>query len=132
MRRARDNTTTGHANIRDKVSNGRLLSQGVDLRKAPGRRFAHLVRSAIEEAGGEVTEAELNLIKQSVALQMQAERMQEAIARGEDIDPDQLIRVSSTSKRLLEAIGSKAKPPPTGQELLQAHLASKTEGNGNG
>jgi hypothetical protein len=98
-------------------SNGRLLSKSVDLRSAAGRRFRHLVQSHIEDFGGEanLTEADLGLIKQSVALQLHAEQMQEAIVRGEKVDADALIRISGISRRLLETISGKSertKPAP--------------------
>jgi hypothetical protein len=115
----------------DKVSNGRLLSKAVDMRSAAGRRFRHLVQSHIEDLGGaeHLTEADLGLIKQSVALQLQAERMQEDIVNGRAIDPDQLIRVSSTSKRMLETITARVeanKPPPlTPLQVWQAERSAK-------
>jgi hypothetical protein len=117
----------------DKVSNGRLLSKAVDMRSAGGRRFRHLVQSYVAELGGveHLAESDFSLIKQAVALQMQAEAMQESIVRGEAVDPDALIRVSSTSKRMLEAITTRVeanKPPPlTPLQVWQAERAAKVE-----
>jgi hypothetical protein len=65
-------------------------------------------------------------VRQAVALQLQAERMQEAIVRGETVDADQLIRVSSTSKRLLEIIAKKTgKREPTKGQTLMDYLTRK-------
>jgi hypothetical protein len=58
---------------------------------------------------------------------LRAEQLQAAIVRGEDVDDDQLIRISSTSKRILEAISAKAtkrKAPASGD--LQSYLAGRS------
>jgi hypothetical protein len=67
---------------RDKITNGQLL-MNFDLRSSPGRRFRHLVDCYSRELGPESSDAELSLVREAVALQLQAERMQEAIVRGE-------------------------------------------------
>jgi hypothetical protein len=124
MHATRSNVSYARSTTRDKVSNGRLLGTHVDLRSAAGRRFRYLVASYADELGGELSEAERSLVRQAVTLQMQAERMQEAVVRGEAIDSDVLIRLSSTSKRLLGVIagktGKRAEAP--GSEL-EAYLA---------
>jgi hypothetical protein len=127
MRNQRDAVKTPSANLLDKVSNGRLLSKSVDLRTAAGRRFRHLVQSHIAEFGGvdNLTEADLGLIKQSVALQLQAEQMQEAIVRGEKVDADALIRISGISRRLLETISVKAEQSKPVLTPLQAWHAAR-------
>jgi hypothetical protein len=83
-----------------------------------------LVQSYAAELGGELTEPERALVRQAVALQMQAEAMQEAIVAGEKVDPDLLIRVSSTSKRLLSIIaGNTGKREPSAGPTLAEYLA---------
>ena len=66
-----------------------------------------------------MSEAEKSLVRQAVALQLQAERMQEAIVRGEAVDSDQLIRLSGTSKRMLSIIAAKTgrRDQPDGPSL---------------
>jgi hypothetical protein len=107
MRAARKDIGPGPSKALDKVSNGTRMLAHVDMRSAAGRRFRHLVEAYSAELGPELSEAELSLVRQACALQLQAERMQGAIVRGETIDADQLIRVSSTSKRLLGIIAGK-------------------------
>ena len=104
---ARREIAPGRNRALDKVSNGTCLLPDVDMRSASGRRFRHLVGAYSDELGNNLSEAELSLIRQAVALQLEAERMQAAIVRGEAVDADQLIRVSSTSKRLLNIIADK-------------------------
>ena len=56
---------------------------------------------------------------------LRAEQLQTAIVRGEDVSNDELVRISSTAKRLLEAIRAKAdKRKPAGPTLAD-YLARK-------
>jgi len=130
MRNQRNTVKTAASNLLDKVSNGRIVSKEVDLRSRGGRRFRHLVEAHVAEIG-EVTESELGLVKQAVSLQMQAERMQEQIVRGEAVDADALIRISGISRRLLATISDKAKASapagPTLADIVAAHDAAEKE-----
>jgi len=102
------------------------MLEGVDGRSAGARRFRDLVNAYEAELGGVLSEAERSLVRQAVGLQLQAERMQGAIVRGEPVDSDALIRVSSTSKRLLAVIAAKAgKRKPTDKPNLKDYLAAK-------
>jgi hypothetical protein len=118
-RAARKEISPGRSKTLDKVSNGTRMLAHVDMRSAAGRRFRHLVDAYSAELGTELSEAELSLVRQACALQLQAERMQGAIVRGEVVDSDALIRVSSTSKRLLSIIASKTgkREAPVGPSL---------------
>jgi len=90
----------------------------IDCRTIAARRFRVLADAYAAELGGDLTEAERSLISQAVSLQLEAERLQSAIVRGEIIDTDQLIRISSTSKRLLGIIAGKAgKREPAGPSI---------------
>jgi hypothetical protein len=106
------------------------LLENVAGRSSSARRFRDLTHAYSAELGGELSEAERSLARQVVALQLQAERMQEMIVGGENVDADQLIRISSTSKRLLGIIASrtgKRKQPAslTLAEYLAAEQAEK-------
>jgi hypothetical protein len=82
-----------------------------------------LVDAYSNELGGELSEAERSLVRQAAALQLQAEKMQEAFVQGQPVDADQLIRVSSTSKGLLGIIAGKTgKRKPAAGPTLQAYL----------
>lgn len=96
------------ATNRSAVSNRSRILDGVDGRSAGARRFRDICRSYELEAGGHVSDVERDLIRQAAGLTLRAEQLQAAIVRGEDIDNDQLIRISSTAKRVLEAISAKA------------------------
>jgi hypothetical protein len=73
--------------------------RAVDKRRpAIGRRFRYLVGSNAAELGGELSEAERSLVRQAVALQLQAERMQEAIVKGGWVTGSAAIPTIRTSK----------------------------------
>jgi hypothetical protein len=59
----------------------------VDLRSSSGRRFRHLVESYSRALGDKVSEAELSLVRQAVALQLQAERTQETMSAANPSTP---------------------------------------------
>lgn len=48
------------------------------------------------------------MVKQAAALAIQSEMMQAAIINGEPVNSDELIRISSEVRRILDAIGEKA------------------------
>ena len=93
---------------RSAVSNRSRLLDGVDGRTATARRFRDICRAYEVELGGPVSEVERDLIRQAAGLTLRSEQMQAAIVRGEMVDNDQLIRISSTARRVLESISSKA------------------------
>jgi len=69
------------------------------------RRLNRLVRDLADDLGFErVTVAERAALFQLAALNLQVELIQQAIVRGEDIENDVLIRLSSEARRLLNAL----------------------------
>lgn len=124
----RHNTPISSTN-RSAVSNRSRILDGVDGRSAGARRFRDICRSYEEEAGGVVSEVERDLIRQAAGLTLRAEQLQSAIVRGEAVNNDELIRLSSTSKRILEAIHAKAaKRKAPASNDLQAYLAGRVAG----
>jgi len=110
---------------RSRVSNRSRILPGVDGRSALARRFRDICRSYELEAGGEVSEVERDLIRQAAGLVVRGEQMQAALIRGEPVNNDELVRISSTAKRLLETIRAKAdKRQPARGASLQAYLAT--------
>lgn len=96
----------------------------VDRRTVAARRFRDICRSYELEAGGDVTAVERDLIAQAAGLVMRAEQMQAALIKGEPVNNDELVRISSTAKRLLDTIRAKAdKRKPAGPDL-QSFLAA--------
>jgi hypothetical protein len=113
---------------RSVVSNGKQLHANavpVDGRSHHARRFRDIIQSYVDEIGGTLTESEMGLIRQAAALALRCEQLQAAIARGEQIDDDLLVRISGTAKRLLGAIGSKGADRKPGAPNLADWLAER-------
>lgn len=108
---------------RSRVTNGKRSLEGIDGRSAGARRFRDLMESFGSDLGGlhQLTEAERALVKQAASVTIRAEQLQAAIVRGEAVDPDELTRLSNTSRRLLASIRRRAAPKPT----LADHLAKR-------
>ena len=118
-------THRGRNKHRDAVSNGRLLPKGVDLRSVEGRGFLHLVESYTAELGGSLSEVERVMVKQCAAISMRCEVLQAKLVAGEDVDTDDIIRLTSESRRILSDLKAKtAKNKPAGPSL-QDFLAQR-------
>lgn len=104
MQHDRNDTVTALPTTRSKVSNGTRLLANVDLRSSSARRFRDLVRSFEAELGGQLSELERGMVKQAAALSLKTEQMQEAIVRGDTVDSDALIRLSSEARRILTSL----------------------------
>src|ERR1035437_6296617 len=116
---ARTSTTN-----RSAVTNGSNLLVGIDGRSPAARRFRDLVTAYTAEIGGDLTEVERGLVKQAAALTLTAEGMQADIINGKPVDPDALIRVTSTAKRILGAISAKAAKNKPAAPNLASYLAA--------
>jgi hypothetical protein len=123
---ARSSTTN-----RSAVTNGSKLLVGIDGRSPTARRFRDLVAAFEAEIGGNLTEVERGLVKQAAALTIRAEQLQADIVNGKPVDSDALIRISSTAKRILGAIGEKAarrkQSEPTLEEYLDRRAAAEAD-----
>ncbi len=110
----------------------RRARQRVPGRRTPRaaiRRFNDLVVQFTAELGGRerLNIAEHEMVRQAAAIMLRAEQLQAAIVRGERIDPDELIRLSSEGRRVLRSLGIKnggAKPQPPPWSPLRARLAA--------
>src|SRR5215218_10200066 len=88
---------------RSAISNGSRTLEGVDGRTSGARRFRDLMKAFAAEYGGLalLSEPERALVRQAASLTLENERLQVAIAKGERVDGDLLIRLSSESRRAL-------------------------------
>ena len=101
---------------------------GLDGRSAEARRYRDLAMSYSDDLGGadKLTEAQRTLIMQAATLQVQAERVQASVLRGEDVNSEQLTRLSNSTIRILSQLGIKRQKPdatPTLSEYLAAKAA---------
>jgi hypothetical protein len=100
---ARSSTTN-----RSAVTNGTKLLVGIDMRSPTARRYRDLVQAYSAEIGGDLSQTEMAMIKTAAGLAVQAEMMQADIVNGKIVDSDDLIRLSSEVRRILDAIAEKA------------------------
>ncbi len=95
--------------LRSRLTNGLHALPGVDGRSVDARRYRDLAIAFADEAGGaaNLSEAEQALVRQAAALTMQAEKLQGAAVRGEDVDLEQMTRLSNSATRALTRLGVK-------------------------
>jgi hypothetical protein len=90
------------------------------------RRFNGLVaKLAAERGAGALGVVEFEMVRQAAAMMLRAEQLQAGIVNGEEIDPNELIRLSSEGRRILRSIRIGAKPgasPPPPWSPLRAKL----------
>jgi hypothetical protein len=113
---------------RSKVSNRSRVHQTADERSAGARRFRDLIE-AFSEGLGELSEADLAMVRTAAALTIKSEQLQAALAAGEAVDSDALIRLAGTTRRSLAAISAKRqdKPAPTLADYMAARAAELEE-----
>lgn len=106
------------------MTNGTKLLVGIDMRSPTARRFRDLVQAYKAEIGGILGEPEMAMVKTAASLSLSNELMQARIVNGEPVDADNLIRLSSEVRRILDALTEKAgKRKPAGPTLSQIILA---------
>ena len=88
------------------MTNGKMVA-GVDGRSAEARRYRDLLISFADDCGGAaaLTETQRALVRQAAALTIQAEKLQGAMLRGEDVDVEQQTRVANSLSRTLSRLG---------------------------
>lgn len=125
MQTQRRHTGPNCLTTRSRQSNGKQLLPSVDGRTTTARRYRDICRSYEAECGTPVSEVERDMIRQAAGLTLRAEQLQAAIVRGEAVDDDQLIRLSSTARRLLTAIAAKAAKRKPAAPGLADYVARK-------
>jgi hypothetical protein len=110
--------------LRSRITNGSKMVAGLDGRSAEARRYRDLVISYADDLGGsdKLTEAQRTLIAQAVTLQVQSERVQASVLRGELVDVEQLTRMANAAMRILTRLGLKKSctPAPSLADVLRA------------
>jgi hypothetical protein len=115
------------------TKNGRMASEQRPrpTELARRRRLNKLVRVLADDLGYDrVTVAERAALFQLAALNLQVELMQQAIVRGDQIENDELIRLSSEVRRLLNALRRRSAQLQAAPTLDQYLAQRTTEGAG--
>jgi hypothetical protein len=93
---------------RNAVTNGsRLHRRGIDGRTRDAKRFRDLFESFVESLGGKagLSEADRALARMAASLTVKSEAMQAEVAKGVEVDTEQLVRVSNSLSRVLGRLG---------------------------
>jgi hypothetical protein len=95
----------GKRPFRSAIANGKLLP-GIDGRGRLARRFRDVTEALTRElrTGEALSTAQTALIRQAALIIVQTEEMQLAAARGDAIDPDDVVRLSAIALRILSKL----------------------------
>ena len=112
------------ATSRSRVSNGKVLVDGIDGRCAGARRLHDIIADLTDDLGGDLGQAETLQVRTVASLVLHAERLTADMINGQPVDSEELTRVSNSAARLLAAL--RRRPRSKGKRLsLDEHLAAK-------
>ena len=116
--------------VRSATTNDLLALRGVDGRSVIARRYRDVAIALADDLGGQekLGEPTKILVRQAAALAVQVESLQAKIVAGEDIDLEQLTRLSNVLGRTLQRLGLK-KPARKPTSPLAQHFAGPPERN---
>jgi len=102
---------------------------GIDGRSAAARRYRDLTIAFAADLGGpdKLSEADKALIRQAAALMVRTEDLQGAIVRGDEVDDEQIVRLTNAVARALAAIRRKVRKHGANAPDLAAYLAAKAK-----
>src|SRR5580693_4960305 len=113
--------------VRSATTNDPLLLRGVDGRSMVARRYRDVAIALADDLGGQdkLSEPSKILVRQAAALTVQVEGLQSKIVSGEDVDVEQLTRLSNVLGRTLQRLGirKRVSPAPTIADYLAARDA---------
>jgi hypothetical protein len=94
-------------NSRSKVTNGRGLFVEADGRSAWARRARDLAEAHVADLGGveRLSEAQRQLVRRAVAMEIELEKMEGQLAEGAAVDLDSYGRNANSLRRILVTIG---------------------------
>ena len=93
--------------VRSAVTNDPLMLRGVDGRSMVARRYRDVAIALADDLGGQdkLSEPTKILVRQVAALTVQVESLQSKIVSGDDVDLEQLTRLSNVLGRTLQRLG---------------------------
>jgi hypothetical protein len=114
---------------RSRVGNKKSLFISGDQRTAFARRFREIFESHVADLGGdaELSEAQRQLVRRLTTLELELERQESAMSRGEPINVDLYSTVVNTARRLTEELGLRkvSKDPSDDLGSFLAKLAAE-------
>jgi hypothetical protein len=120
----RSNVAKRPLTVRSAVTNDPLFLRGVDGRSVVARRYRDVAIALADDLGGQdrLSEPSKILVRQAAALTVQVETLQTKIVSGEDVNLEQLTRLSNVLGRTLQRLGLR-KPRARPASPLAAHFA---------
>jgi hypothetical protein len=111
--------------VRSATTNDPLLLRGVDGRSMVARRYRDVAIALADDLGGQdkLSEPSKILVRQAAALTVQVEGLQSKIVSGEDVDVEQLTRLSNALSRMLHRLGLKRAPAKREASTLADHFS---------
>jgi hypothetical protein len=116
--------------VRSATTNDPLLLRGVDGRSVVARRYRDVAIALADDLGGQdkLSESSKILVRQAAALTVQVENLQSTIVAGEDVDLEQLTRLSNVLGRTLQRLGLR-KPRARPTSPLAEHFSKPPVGS---
>jgi hypothetical protein len=113
--------------IRSALTNDPLALRGVDGRSMVARRYRDVAIALADDLGGQdkLSEPSKILIKQAAAMTVQVEGLQSKIVSGEDVDIEQLTRLSNVLGRTLQRLGLKRAASKSTKLTVPEYLAQR-------
>ena len=117
--------------VRSAATNDPLFLRGVDGRSMVARRYRDVALALADDLGGQdrLNEPSKILVRQAAALTVKVEELQSKIVTGEDVDLEQLTRLSNVLGRTLQRLGLR-KPRARPTSPLAAHFAQPSKAVG--
>lgn len=129
MQAVRKQTVPTLSRTRSAVTNNPWTLPGVDMRSASGRLFRDLCHKLATEIGGELSLAEQFQVRAAATCLVRAAEMQDDVVNGKPVSVDEVVRLSSESRRILAPIMAKAAArKPAAVPSLSDYLASRGDG----
>jgi hypothetical protein len=105
--------------IRSKITNDPLAVRGVDGRSMAARRYRDVAIAIADDLGGQdlLSEPSKILVRQAAGMTVAVEDLSAKVVAGEDVDLEQLTRLSNVLGRTLQRLGLKKPAAPRGPTL---------------
>jgi hypothetical protein len=105
--------------IRSKIANDPLAVRGVDGRSMAARRYRDVAIAIADDLGGQdlLSEPSKILVRQAAGMTVAVEDLSAKVVAGEDVDLEQLTRLSNVLGRTLQRLGLKKPAAPRGPTL---------------
>ena len=105
--------------IRSKITNDPLAVRGVDGRSMAARRYRDVAIAIADDLGGQdlLSEPSKILVRQAAGMTVAVEDLSAKVVAGEDVNLEQLTRLSNVLGRTLQRLGLKKPAAPRGPTL---------------